>query len=162
MNKKNSQRGFTLIEMLVVIGIIGLLASVVLVGLANARRSGRDAKRLADLRSIQTGLEGFYNACGYYPAVATAGCGAGAPTIEDDLTMDELNTALSFLGAPAVPHSPSGVDYEYGFSDDGQSYVLKAVLEADNKVLLTSYEGVGFGGVGCTTPPTTFEYCVQQ
>ncbi len=67
-NKK--QQGFTLIELLVVIAIIGLLASVVLLALNSARQKSRDAKRVADVRQMQSGLELYFNDCSSYPVNA--------------------------------------------------------------------------------------------
>ena len=46
------KRGFTLIELLVVIAVIGLLSSVILASLNNARKKGRDTRRMEDLRQI--------------------------------------------------------------------------------------------------------------
>lgn len=45
-------RGFTLIELLVVIAVIGLLSSVILASLNNARKKGRDTRRIEDLRQL--------------------------------------------------------------------------------------------------------------
>jgi prepilin-type N-terminal cleavage/methylation domain-containing protein len=61
-------RGFTLVEILVVIAIIGILASIIMASLSTARAKGRDAKRLSDIKQIQLALELFYDACGNYPA----------------------------------------------------------------------------------------------
>ncbi len=65
---KFKQRGFTLIELLVVIAIIGILSSVVLASLNSARKKGRDARRIADVKQIQLALELAYDASGAYPA----------------------------------------------------------------------------------------------
>lgn len=60
--------GFTLIELLVVIAIIGLLSSVVLAALSSARKKARDAKRMADIKSIQLALEFYRDRFGVYPS----------------------------------------------------------------------------------------------
>ena len=51
-----------MIELLVVIAIIGLLSSVVLSSLNGARKKGRDARRMADLKQIQVAQELYYGA----------------------------------------------------------------------------------------------------
>ena len=66
------QKGFTLIELLVVIAIIGLLSTLAVVALNNARQKSRDARRVADIKQIQTALELYFNDCQEYP-VMTAG-----------------------------------------------------------------------------------------
>lgn len=61
------QRGFTLIELMVVISIIGLLASVVLASLDDARAQAKDALRVSDMNTIRQVLEMFYNDHNRYP-----------------------------------------------------------------------------------------------
>jgi prepilin-type N-terminal cleavage/methylation domain-containing protein len=65
---KNNKQGFTLIELLVVIAIIGLLSTLSIVALNQARARARDARRLADIKQIQTALEMYYNDNFFYPA----------------------------------------------------------------------------------------------
>ena len=74
---KNTRKGFTLIEILIVVAIIAILASVVLVGLGPTQQAGRDARRISDLSEIQNGLELYYNAKGQYPAPAAGTWSAG-------------------------------------------------------------------------------------
>ncbi len=61
----NNRKGFTLIEMLVVVAIIGLLSSVVVVGLSGARQKARDAKRLADIQQVMNSAEVQFTNAGY-------------------------------------------------------------------------------------------------
>src|SRR3989344_812655 len=60
-------RGFTLVELLVVIAIIGILASIVMVGLGGAKQKSRDSKRVADIKNIQLALSLYYNDNLQYP-----------------------------------------------------------------------------------------------
>ncbi len=62
------KKGFTLLEMLVVIGIIGVIVSMGFVSYSTSQKKARDAKRKSDISSIQNGLEQYYSVCGYkYP-----------------------------------------------------------------------------------------------
>ena len=63
----NKRRGFTLIELLVVITIIAVLNGAGTVSWTNAQKKGRDAKRKADLKSIQQALELYFQENKYYP-----------------------------------------------------------------------------------------------
>lgn len=70
--------GFTLLEMLVVIGIIAILVSIGFASYSTAQKKARDAKRKSDLKTIQTAFEQYYSICGYvYP---TPVAGTTAPT----------------------------------------------------------------------------------
>lgn len=64
---KFNRSAFTMVELLVVIVIIGLLFTLSLVSLQNARVNARDAKRVADVKQIQFGLELYYRDQGEYP-----------------------------------------------------------------------------------------------
>ena len=125
----NNKKGFTLIEILVVVSIIGLLSSVFLVGLGGFRSRGRDARRLADLRQVQNALEIYYTKCQRYPAGVN--CAAGDPA-----TWSALQTAItqSGLGVFQIANDPqnpqnSARTYGYAISVDGQSYILGSTLE---------------------------------
>ena len=72
---KKTKQGFTLIELLVVIAIIGLLSTLSIVALNQARARSRDARRIADIKQIQTALEMYYNDNNAYPATATVVAG---------------------------------------------------------------------------------------
>jgi prepilin-type N-terminal cleavage/methylation domain-containing protein len=61
------KKGFTLVELLVVIAVISVLAAIVLASLSNARAKSRDAIRLSDVRQIQTALELYKLDHGQYP-----------------------------------------------------------------------------------------------
>jgi prepilin-type N-terminal cleavage/methylation domain-containing protein len=67
------KKAFTLIELLVVIAVIALLSTLSVVALGGARAKARDARRLSDIKQIQTALEMYLDSSGTYPASLTAG-----------------------------------------------------------------------------------------
>ena len=52
--------GFTLLELLIVIAIIGILASLAAVSYSSAQRRARDSQRQSDLKAIQNAMEQYY------------------------------------------------------------------------------------------------------
>ncbi len=152
MNKNN--KGFTLIELLVVIAIIGLLASMIMVGLSSSRTKGRDARRIADLKEVQNGLEIYYMKNGMYPSVPT---------------WDYLISALKEVGITQVPNDPVNKDpytYKYFTSNPHQHYVLAATLEDKNNSILDNdldngnFYGINLTGCGTGGAGTDTVYCI--
>src|SRR3989344_3793820 len=75
--QKISQKGFTLLELLVVVAIIGLLTTVVLVALTSARNKGADAGVKSNLRNANAQAEIFFGTNTVSPNSYTGVCTNG-------------------------------------------------------------------------------------
>ena len=71
------RKGFTIIELLVVVGIIGLLASLATVSFGNAQQRARDAKRIADLNLVVNSMTAVGAANGQVALCTTGGAAIG-------------------------------------------------------------------------------------
>ena len=63
----SDSHGFTIMELLIVIVVVGILASIVFSSLQSVHRQARDAERRADIDSLQAKLEAYYYQNGRYP-----------------------------------------------------------------------------------------------
>ena len=110
------QKGFTLIELMVVIAIIGLMASTVLVAVQGARAKGRNARRMSDMLQIRNALElyrssnnnsypnpgwGWRSQCQWGPYAANNVIPGLVPTYlpvwSDDPQLDTVNSKNCYL-----------------------------------------------------------------
>jgi prepilin-type N-terminal cleavage/methylation domain-containing protein len=94
-----SRAGFTLIEILVVITIIGILLAAGGAAFINAQRSARDSERFKEITAIQDALEQYYAANGAYTAANTASTLAGLATAVGSST---------YFPSGSVPTAPTG------------------------------------------------------
>ena len=60
------QKGFSLLELLVVISIMGILIALGTVAFSTVQKKGRDSRRRADIKAMQDAFEQFYGANGVY------------------------------------------------------------------------------------------------
>ncbi len=127
-----NKKAFTLIELLVVIAIIGLLATLSVLALNNARAKSRDAKRVADIKQIQTALELYFNDKQSYPDTGLVVPGESISSTSTTGTSTYMQVIPS-SPTPNVPTSVTGCGgarYTYALQDEG-SYTLQYCLEGN-------------------------------
>lgn len=114
---KLSQPGFTMIELLVVIVILGLLSTIGLGSFRSSQAKSRDVRRKAELGQIARALEMYYNDHKEYPAATDLPSSGGI------FTDSNTNYMLKF------PQDPGVGKYGYYQIDSGKGYALMARLE---------------------------------
>lgn len=127
---KKPGQGFTIVELLIVIVVIGLLAALVIVQFSNVQARARDSERKSDIRAIQSKVAEFYALNGAYPtaldsaglelpAEACKGPGA-APTV--DCSTTPSYTYKAFLQATTLPTNET--DAVAATADGTDKYIL--------------------------------------
>ena len=117
-------RGFTIIELLVVVAIIGLLSSIVLVSLSAIQMRARDTRRMEDIDTIRKALA-LYATNGAFPVQTTEG-----PLVSGSGGGAALIAAGSVSAIPQDPQSPSS-QYEYVTNASGSTCSLSFCLETN-------------------------------
>lgn len=98
-----TNRGFTLIELLVVVAIIGLLASLVLISLGAVRAKSRDARRIADIKTLREALDSYYINFKSYP-LNTSCASSNSRTVTLNKTSPDTNGNINdnLIGASII------------------------------------------------------------
>ncbi|PJA45210.1 hypothetical protein CO174_04245 [Candidatus Uhrbacteria bacterium CG_4_9_14_3_um_filter_50_9] len=155
-----TEKGFTLVELLVVIAVVALIGVFAAVAVNSARSKQRDATRLANVRQVQSALEDFFNETNTYPDgellplgdSASSAC-LGLSGFDGDCSGHEAvimrivpGTYEDGLEGIVTCGDPARRAFCYTVLSEGESYVIHFELENG----LTS---VGLqAGVNCATP----------
>jgi prepilin-type N-terminal cleavage/methylation domain-containing protein len=126
---KKRESGFTIVELLIVIVVIGILAALVITTYSGIQAKARNSKRQTDVQSVQTQVEAYFAQNGHYPSFA-------------DLSSSSwLTTNMKSMDQGAL-HDPSA-------SGTG----LTVSLTAGSKVY--QYAPLNSGGTSCESDDTT-------
>lgn len=116
--------GFTLVELLIVIAIIGLLTGMIVISTRHIKAKARDAQRVSDINSISTALTLYHNDYNAYPIFDGHITG-------DDVLSISLEGAGTMKSVPADPLNTGNYRYYYQGAD-GTDYYLEYYLETNS------------------------------
>lgn len=140
-------KGFTLLELLVTISIIGILMGIGSVSFSTAQKKGRDSRRQGDMKAIQKSLEEYYALANEYPDSVTSG---GSIAYSG-------NTLMNLV--PFDPKNSGDYVYDtYTVSATNDSYCICATLD---NLGSGNADGTGAAGV-CSYVADGDYFCVSN
>lgn len=138
---KNKQSGFTIVELLIVIVVIGILAGLVITTFSGIQQKARDTERETDIKAIHGQVEAFWAQKGYYPSLTdmnSQGSGGFVQTnlkgLDVEALKDPKGSSGTFVGAAAASVYSYVVTNSAGTSCEADDttcakYTLTATLE---------------------------------
>lgn len=136
---KNLKRGFSLVELMIVVAVMAILATVGFFAYNNFQKTARDSKRKADLKAVSTAVQAYYSESGKYPV--PSGATADSHEAANDVSNGSYLTGVLAKYGGKVPLAPdvTGVtgenkEYQYAYdytdaTDNGKTFALCAQLE---------------------------------
>ena len=167
--EKNKRKGFTLIEMLIVIALIGILAGVVIsvINIPKTQARSRDSKRVGDVKRIQTALELYFADNRKYPVSTSWKNVQNISELLPYIDPMPVDTGESISNTSQRCYSFPTREYKYGTNSSGGGYVLMATMELTESANPSKCSSIsncapskGFPCSGST--PTDYCYCVQN
>jgi len=155
-----AERGFTLVELIIVIAIIGLLAGMGLVSMQGARERARDATRMADVAQTRVALAIYFDDYGAFPP-PVSGSNVGpdvSSTMDDGTIFSEIDNPLypKYMSKKMIDPTNDDADglvyhYDTNQSLSHRGYVLCFRREG-GKLPRYFYYNTGIYGGGDTCP----------
>ncbi len=139
--QEKRNQGFTIVELLIVIVVIGILALLVITTYSGIQAKARNSKRSTDVSTIQTQLEAFYSQNGYYPSLTDINSASWLSTnmksLDTGALIDPSNATQSktLLAAPALK------SYAYAVKDSSGASCEATDTNCATYALTASYEG---------------------
>lgn len=143
LKKRNlNNKGFTIVELLIVIVVIGILALLVITTYSGIQAKARNAKRQTDLQSLQTQLEAFFSQNGYYPNLDNMNDTSWLSTNMKSLDQEALVDPSSPTHSKTLASTPTDKQYSYKVTQsDGTTSCEDNDTNCAKYTLTAKYEG---------------------
>ena len=117
LKKLRGQKGFTLIELMIVVAIIGILAAIAIPKFANTKQKAVKSSMISDLRNLATAQEAFYADSTKY--ATTYGTTTAAGTVPFTTSQNNVLAISSSSNASGWAATITNVGYNVGSSHCG-------------------------------------------
>lgn len=141
---QNRNKGFTIVELLIVIVVIGILALLVITTYSGIQQKARNSKRAADMSAIQTQLEAYYQQTGNYPSLTQMNDSAAGgflaislKSLDQNALIDPSNTTQS----KTLVAAPVARSYSYAVTDASNASCEATPANCAKYTLTGTYEG---------------------
>jgi prepilin-type N-terminal cleavage/methylation domain-containing protein len=132
INLKKSEKGFTIVELLIVIVVIAILATLVIVQFTNIQARARDTEKKSDMRAIQSKIAEYYAIQSKYPlllndatlALPLDACKSGTSTATCTASDYTYKAFLAATAAPAATNTAAAAATANATATDSAKYVL--------------------------------------
>src|SRR3989344_3077304 len=142
MKNQKRQQGFTIVELLIVIVVIGILAALVITTFTGIQQKARNTERTTDIKAIHGQVEAYYAQNGSYPALAELNTATWRSTNMKGLDSEALKDPKG--SAQTLVASPSATAYSYAvFQSDGSTACTTAAGDCAVYTLTATLEGGG-------------------
>ncbi len=140
MTLQRKQQGFTIVELLIVIVVIGILAALVIVTFTGVQAKARNTERQTDIKAIHGQLEAYTAQNGKYPTLANLNDGSWRSTnmrgLDPEALKDPKGSAQTLAGTAAANV------YSYAATNDSDTACDNTNGNDCTKYTLTAtYEG---------------------
>jgi prepilin-type N-terminal cleavage/methylation domain-containing protein len=144
LRKRN--QGFTIVELLIVIVVIGILALLVITTYSGIQAKARNAKRQSDIAALQTQLEAFYSQNGYYPSLSDMNSASWLSTnmksLDTEALVDPSSTCVPATSTTGcLVGTPQAKAYSYAVTDANGNSCAAQDTNCAQYTLTATYEG---------------------
>jgi prepilin-type N-terminal cleavage/methylation domain-containing protein len=142
LKKRNlNSKGFTIVELLIVIVVIGILALLVITTYSGIQAKARNSKRQTDIQSLQTQLEAFFSQNGYYPSLADVNSASWLSSNMKSLDQGALTDPSNPTASKTLVASPTAKSYAYEVTDSSGNSCASDDTTCAKYTLTATYEG---------------------
>lgn len=138
---KKRNEGFTIVELLIVIVVIGILALLVITTYSGIQAKARNSKRSSDVATIQTQLEAFFQNSGYYPSLADMNNATWLSTNMKSLDTGALVDPSNATQSKTLVATPTAKSYSYAPKDSSDASCETTDTNCAKYTLTATYEG---------------------
>lgn len=126
MVSHKNKKGFTIVELLIVIVVIGILATLVIVTFAGIQQKARNTQRQTDIKALNGYIEAFYADYGYYPTGADMTSSAFISAYMKGLDPEALRDPKQAAGATISSSAVADGTYQYSYEAAGANCATTA------------------------------------
>jgi type II secretion system protein G len=141
MTLSKRDQGFTIVELLIVIVVIGILAALVVTTFTGIQQKARNTERQTDIKAVHGQIEAYYAQNGRYPTLANmndpAFRTANMKGLDDEALKDPKGAGATLAASPAAN------TYSYDVQKSGGGACDNSTNDCATYTLTATYEGGG-------------------